>query len=673
VRFDVRRIFYSCLFLFFLAGLVIIADILAGQVRQTELIRESARQFREEAAPLFLKTRYLVPGVNHLYSFSDGAPPDAMRRFRTDNMGVILGPENTSSSVPERILFLGGSTTETNEVDEAFRFPYLVGKLLSERLGKSVEGLNLGVRGNTSRDSLNLLINHPAVAGVRHVARMHNINDRLLLSIAGTYEASLNSAADSTAAAMAGSGWGFIRATWDYVSYRSNILFLLRNLAFGENAWTGEEQRGQVHESTIDFPDSHFHLSQNRFRASLQIFVAAARAMGKSVTLVTQPLGRPSAPQEAFNDIIREVAADTGALLVDVDRMLTMDREVFFFSDQIHLNNDGSKGVAELIAARLGTGLFGLTEVVPSVSGAEPMTFEVCLPPPQLLADVKSGSPHRLLKAKGRYPVFSSDRSWIVFQSWRVDREVVRIYDRALDRYRDLSPETGRMGDRHATPVVGSIWPGEWIVFGRKEPTKGEHIFLMDVATGDVKPLPVPTELSGSIPASDSSGRILFAGSPTVRGGEPQSPPDLYRFDPRNGQTKQLTRTPWEEWRPVPSPEARYVYYIADPDGQFDLFRLGSTADKAEKIYGTAADEWDPDVSTDGRWLVFASHVTGSWDLYMLDLMNPEEAPLAVTHSEQDAWDPRFVPGSDAIVFAASRHNSPPETYWVCPFGERSN
>jgi Tol biopolymer transport system component len=79
--------------------------------------------------------------------------------------------------------------------------------------------------------------------------------------------------------------------------------------------------------------------------------------------------------------------------------------------------------------------------------------------------------------------------------------------------------------------------------------------------------------------------------------------PDLYRFDQATGETKQLTNTKWEEWRPVTSPDGRHVYYIANPDMKFDIFRLDFLSGKIEKVWGSEADEWDPDISPDGRWL----------------------------------------------------------------------
>ena len=56
---------------------------------------------------------------------------DKVHVFRTDNKGLILPyeifPENFN------VLFLGGSTTESNEVNENYRFPFMIQKNLKER------------------------------------------------------------------------------------------------------------------------------------------------------------------------------------------------------------------------------------------------------------------------------------------------------------------------------------------------------------------------------------------------------------------------------------------------------------------------------------------------------------------------------------------------------------
>ncbi len=193
---------------------------------------------------------------------------------------------------------------------------------------------------------------------------------------------------------------------------------------------------------------------------------------------------------------------------------------------------------------------------------------------------------------------------------------------------------------------------------------------MMRIGEGKASPLPVPKNISGSIPAYSMGGRVLFAGVQLDKQGKVVSAPDIYAYDFSTQMTERLTNTPWEEWRPAPSPNGRYVYYIANPEGQFDIFRLDIQSRRVELAFATDEAEWDPDVSPDGRWLVFASRRAGNWDLYLIPINEPGRV-IQLTSEPSDDWDPRFLPVSNAVVFASSVENQAPYTYYLCPFGER--
>jgi hypothetical protein len=52
-----------------------------------------------------------------------------------------------------------------------------------------------------------------------------------------------------------------------------------------------------------------------------------------------------------FNDIARTVAADTNIALIDLDALVPHSRS--YMIDAVHLNDDGSKLVATLVAKEL--------------------------------------------------------------------------------------------------------------------------------------------------------------------------------------------------------------------------------------------------------------------------------------------------------------------------------
>ncbi|MGE3777690.1 MAG: hypothetical protein AB7F89_10930, partial [Pirellulaceae bacterium] len=73
-----------------------------------------------------MSTRSLVPDVRHTYSNPYRPEGNALlpsmqpRRFDTGADGTVLSGQ-AAEHAANRVLFLGGSTTECNEVDEPFR------------------------------------------------------------------------------------------------------------------------------------------------------------------------------------------------------------------------------------------------------------------------------------------------------------------------------------------------------------------------------------------------------------------------------------------------------------------------------------------------------------------------------------------------------------------------
>jgi hypothetical protein len=170
----------------FLACLIVLAsaiggDRLLGLFQDTSMLREQSRLFREEVANLDFTTRNIVPNIDHAYygverpEGSELIPERSPRFFRTTSQGTVSSSGDTGKEV---VLFLGGSTTECNEVDEQYRFPAVVARLLNDA-GASVKTINGGVRGHTTQDSINALLNRPGFREADVIVLMENINDRM--------------------------------------------------------------------------------------------------------------------------------------------------------------------------------------------------------------------------------------------------------------------------------------------------------------------------------------------------------------------------------------------------------------------------------------------------------------------------------------------------------------
>jgi len=673
MRRHIKRIFfYGALALIPIVALIIL-DVITGNIGETKEIRNASRMFRSEAVPLFLKTKNLFPNIEHRYLYGSRedprhqGDPGSARIFRTDNFGTIVsGPETHDVPSERRILFLGGSTTECNEVDEEFRFPGLVGKLLSDAAVKPFKGVNLGVRGNTSRDSVNLLLNHPAARTAKTVVLMHNINDRLLLAIRGNYDAPIDGPAPTKWSAVSSSVKGTWASLLDFLSHRSNLFFLLRSKVFDVNPWTGERiEEGTIDEENIDFKDAQLEKSIEEFRISLRTFIAVTRAMGKRPVLMTQALGRKSESQKEFNQVTRTIAAEGNVTLIDIEETLDGIQQGLFLSDDIHLNNEGSRVIAKIVTDILASQVFDL-----DVSGTSHTDvslvpdFSICRPPGEGSSAPATSTKHLLIRQSGRYPVLSYDGRWLLYQKWTGNREVVKLFNMKDGTTRMISDPESTAVDRHAT----FLWSAKdhlKIVFARKI-NNVERLYITAVDSNAVVPLALPPLMSASIPATNDD-TIFFAGNQTGSDDNRLEPVDLYRW--QDGALEKLTTTPWEQWRPAPDPSGRYLFHIANKDGQFDIARMDITTKETITFYGTDADEWDPDASPDGKWLVFASKESGDWDLVIAPIAAPNKA-VKLTEGDADDWDPRFTSDSRVIVFASKAPGAPPFMYFVCPFGE---
>ena len=140
--------------------LIFVIDYFYGQIGEIKSIRNQYKKFNSEISNLKINTNNLIPNITHYYeeildnkSLQD---KNKIHTFRTDEFGTILPNNKNDNNL--KIIFLGGSTTESNEVSENLRYPVIVQKNLKER-GLNIHSINAGIRGHTTIDSINTLIN----------------------------------------------------------------------------------------------------------------------------------------------------------------------------------------------------------------------------------------------------------------------------------------------------------------------------------------------------------------------------------------------------------------------------------------------------------------------------------------------------------------------------------
>ncbi len=295
--------------------------------------------------------------------------------FRTDQYGAVLP---YGGSGPCKVLFVGGSTTESHWMPEENRWPTAVGN--DPHLRDSVTTMNFGVGGYNARQSLLRYVAVGARIRAHIVVVSHSVND-LSKQINGGYEAqetSLHNLADKVAEE----------------DFKRRILSSLARLFPAMytvyRRWTNQRTtfKPRLRESVTSGDDGVHGVFRKdlerwagEFHSTLELFAEAIRLIGAVPVLMTQPNrskellesedhSNPArrhlqelleqkkiAPQmfidgvEMFNDTIRNVSAQKSVFLIDLAREYERRDEHMY--DTIHFTPSGSAAAANVIASRL--------------------------------------------------------------------------------------------------------------------------------------------------------------------------------------------------------------------------------------------------------------------------------------------------------------------------------
>ena len=354
-----------------LAFLLVCALVLAGLVLGTEYALRyvsfkglSATDPQEIKRAIRLKE--LVPGYSgHLLPAMQG--PDGIvaepYKLETDEDGFVK-PSNVHDKADLKIFFVGGSTTESLYVSEGNRWPFLVGRILEKETTKKVNSYNSGVSGNNVLHCLNIVLNKILPHEPRYIVLMENANDLAVLAYEQTY--------------------------WNHNPYKSPIIDVesLRGPASGAKTFLRAHFPGwalalRSVSHRITPPDEFAAVRGTRisvdadkvklqFRRSLIAFIGLARAYDVEPVLMTQfnriengdpvirgylertlliPLDEYVSLYKDFNEEIRKVARENKVKLIDLAREIPGTDKVIY--DPFHVNDAGSKMVAEVVARKL--------------------------------------------------------------------------------------------------------------------------------------------------------------------------------------------------------------------------------------------------------------------------------------------------------------------------------
>lgn len=372
-RFERRPLLTLCAVLLIMVGaLLFVSEALLRPEDGTDRVVGGDSELRPER---FLALREWRP----LTRFSFGPPESRIANANGDLLDVypldtdrfgFIEPSVIHEDPDMEIVFVGGSTTENMYVAPENRFPYLAGRLLEERTGLKVNGINAGKSGNNAMLSLLATIGKVLPRRPDYVVLKHNVNDLAVLRRHGSYWS-----ADSDAALLRTRERSFETVARDLrdmtIPYSYRVARrALRRISSDRSAMAAETDRS----------DERLPRAAASFESALRSFVAVARAWNVDPVLMTQVSLKglkpgQGGPQEGayldeerlargnfspqsfarahdyFNAIVRHVALTEDVALIDLAKAQRWNEPALY--DRLHFTDSGSRQAAEIIATEM--------------------------------------------------------------------------------------------------------------------------------------------------------------------------------------------------------------------------------------------------------------------------------------------------------------------------------
>lgn len=331
-------------------GLVLPAEVESRYIR--------LREYRPGSRLLLSFPRDYLPYTDNLFT----------KKYRLDiDKNGFIAPSQVYDHPDKVIVFLGGSTTECMYMDANHRFPYLVGKILTEETGQKNNSYNGGMSGLNSLHAIDLLINKVIPLHPQVVVFMENINDLSTLLYEHTY-------------------WNkhTVRSPLETLKKKQMVGKFLKEMLFPEL----NEAYRNLRETLTRKPQDEFAGARGKkltidkaslvheFSMNLQTLVCICQAHEITPVLMTQEnritdhpdpvvaayLGRYGTETglsyaqlkdlyDAFNDTIREVGRKNHVMVIDLAQEIPPNKKYIY--DIVHFNDAGSEMAARIIAARL--------------------------------------------------------------------------------------------------------------------------------------------------------------------------------------------------------------------------------------------------------------------------------------------------------------------------------
>lgn len=346
---------------------------------------ERALRFKEHLPKSSLVT---TPTDEYISEWTDSLEQRGYA-FAVDGDGFIE-PSAVHAHPDIKIVFLGGSSTETLYVDPKDRFPYLVGRILEGKTGLKINSYNGGVGGNHTMHANLLLLGKVAPMAPRFVVLMEASNDLSMLRMyqkegywnANPYRGLLIKRYDK-AIQQTASAWDhltrfFYQALPNTARLVATAKATVMRLLGKNTKDPGEvdewaEVRGHLDPISEDAKKAIYA----SFQRSVMTFVSLARIWKINPVLMTQATRVTSNPDpfmarimpsaikknmnmtyetyrellDGLNDVIRDIARNEHVYLIDLNRLVPPTNRYIY--DMVHFNGEGSKYAAEIIANHL--------------------------------------------------------------------------------------------------------------------------------------------------------------------------------------------------------------------------------------------------------------------------------------------------------------------------------
>ena len=333
---------------------------------------------------------------SHWSKISDNAEFKPHRlRFNQDG---FLMPSGVHENPDREVFFIGGSTTLCQDMSEESRFSVVSGKLLSLQTGLKVNTYNASLYMNNTLHDINTLVNKVLPYEPDIAVMMETCNDIFMLGAYGSY--------------------------WESDAHDLSIMyelppdpnptkyffkgikdFLFPNLfKAAQDALKGKPSGVPFSTEEYEpenYPGDNFFVE--KFTKNLKLFIGICRAYDITPVLMTQAnrMVYPPDPvvdeyidwitgpaqheahlsyrqymnlQNLFSQAIRDVAAEEGVKVIDLEAAVPKTKEYLF--DPVHYTEKGSLMAAEIISRELAPLLAG-NEKTGKQTGHSPPRNEV--------------------------------------------------------------------------------------------------------------------------------------------------------------------------------------------------------------------------------------------------------------------------------------------------------